>query len=91
MPGLDDVDRLAALHATGLTAAPADEGFDDLAALAARLLAAPVALVSLIDRDRQWFKSRRGLDATETPRDLAFCTHAILESCPLVVPDARAD
>lgn len=96
MPGLDDVDRLAALHATGLTAAPADEAFDDLAALAARLLAAPVALVSLIDRDRQVIASQVGLaepwaSRREVPLTHSLCQHAVARGGPLVVPDARAD
>lgn len=65
--------------------------FDRITRLAARLLDVPVALFSLIDRDRQWFKSRIGLEATESPREQAFCSHTILESAPLVVEDAAHD
>lgn len=71
---------------------PADKLLDDLAGLAARLTGSPIALISLIDRDRQYFLSRTGLDVLETPRDLAFCAHAILTpERTLVVPDAMAD
>ena len=65
--------------------------FDDLTQLAATLCDAPIALVSLIDKDRQWFKSVVGLSVQQTSRDLAFCAHAILGANPLVIPDARLD
>ncbi len=71
---------------------PAEAAFDDIAALAARITNSAMALVSLVDVDRQWFKARIGLDMAETPRAVSFCAHAILEpATPLVVPDARAD
>ena len=88
---LDEAQRLAALHATRLLGSPPEETFDRVTRTAARLLAVPIALVSLIDRDRQWFKSRTGLDVSETPREISFCGHAILADEPLVVPDAAQD
>jgi signal transduction histidine kinase len=69
----------------------AETAFDRVTALASRLFGTPVALVSLVDECRQWFKSRVGLDVEETPRDLAFCAHTIRGADVLVVPDARAD
>jgi len=65
--------------------------FDDIAFLASQICGTPVALVSMVDENRQWFKARRGLTASETPRDVAFCAHAILESGVLVVPDSTQD
>jgi diguanylate cyclase (GGDEF)-like protein len=88
---LDEAQRLAALHATRLLGSAPEETFDRITRTAARLLDVPIALVSLVDKDRQWFKSRTGLDACETPRDVSFCGHAILADEPLVVPDAASD
>ncbi|MGX9219606.1 putative bifunctional diguanylate cyclase/phosphodiesterase [Massilia varians] len=88
---LDEAQRLAALHATRLLGSTPEETFDRITRTAARLLGVPIALVSLIDKDRQWFKSRTGLDACETPREISFCGHAILSDEPLVVPDAAQD
>ncbi|MFJ1468165.1 PAS domain S-box protein [Massilia orientalis] len=65
--------------------------FDQVTRLATRLLGVPIAVFSLVDKDRQWFKSRVGLDVQQTSREVAFCAHAILQSAPLVVPDATAD
>jgi PAS domain S-box-containing protein len=70
---------------------PPEEAFDDLTALVARSLDVPIALVSLVDADRQWFKSRYGLDALETPRDISFCGHVVAEQEILVVSDALED
>ena len=85
-------DRLAALHSYKILDTARDEAFDDLVALVARLTGTPIALVSLIDRDRQWFKARLGLDVAETHRDFAFCAHAILDpENPLIVPDTATD
>ena len=87
----DEPARLAALRRLNVLDTPAEAGFDDLTRLAATICGTPVAVVSLVDADRQWFKSCVGLDATETPRDVAFCAHAIRRPELLVVPDATAD
>jgi GAF domain-containing protein len=89
-----DAARLAALRATGLLDSPAEAAFDRLAKLAAKLLDAPVALISLVDSDRQFFKSSVGLaepwrGARETPLSHSFCRHTLLSREPLVIEDAR--
>jgi hypothetical protein len=91
---LEDPARLAALERLDLLDAKADAGFDRYTALAARMLDAPVALVSLVDSDHQIFASQRGLNepwATrgETPLSHSFCQHAVTSGAPLVVSDAR--
>jgi PAS domain S-box-containing protein len=83
--------RLAALRAYEVLDTPAEAAFDALTTLAAHIARVPIALVSLIDVDRQWFKSRYGLDAPETPRDVSFCGHVVASDAPLVVRDAFAD
>jgi diguanylate cyclase (GGDEF)-like protein len=88
---IDEARRLTALHATRLLGSAPEEAFDRITRMAARLLNAPTALVSLVDQDVQWFKSRCGFEATETPRDISFCGHAILDHEPLVVGDATQD
>lgn len=87
----DEEQRLAAVYELGLLDTEAEERFDRHARIAAAALDAPIALVSLIDRDRQWFKSHQGFDFSETPRDLGFCSHAILDDGPFVVNDALKD
>ena len=83
--------RLEALRLHEVLDTPAERGFDDLARLAAEVCGTPIALVSLVDADRQWFKARVGLGAAETPRRDSFCSHAIRGDGLFVVPDARAD
>ena len=84
--------RLAALRTYELLDTEAEQAFDDLTAVAAHVMGTPIALVSLVDGERQFFKSKVGLDATETPRDVSFCAHAILKPDQvMVVPDATAD
>ncbi|MDB5294088.1 MAG: multi-sensor hybrid histidine kinase, partial [Phycisphaerales bacterium] len=90
-PPADEAARLAALRAYDILDTPDEAAFDDLTRLAARICGTPISLVSLVDADRQWFKSRVGLDVAETPRDLAFCGHAILGQDLFVVPDAARD
>jgi len=87
----DEDERLALLHGLQLLDSLPEPAFDRITRLATRLLGVPMALVSLVDRDRQWFKSRVGLAATETPREQAFCAHAILQTGPFVVTDALED
>ncbi|VVD76351.1 putative diguanylate cyclase AdrA [Pandoraea aquatica] len=89
--GLDEAERLAALRRYEILDTPPEPAFDRIVRLASHVLGAPISLVSLIDESRQWFKARRGIDASQTPRSMAFCAHAILSDDVLVVPDARAD
>ena len=83
--------RLAALRAYGVLDTAPDEALDELTRLAAGLFQVPVALVSLVDEHRQWFKSRVGMEVTQTPREHAFCAHAIQGSEVMVVEDAHTD
>ena len=87
----NEADRQAALDATGLLDSDSEERFDRYTRLVKRLFDVPIALVSLVDRDRQWFKSRQGLDATETPREISFCGHAVLRDEVFIVEDASND
>ena len=82
---------MEALRQYGVLDTIPEQAFDDLTLLAAHICQTPVALISLVDSERQWFKSRVGWDASETPRDVAFCAHAIVAPGSLVVPDALAD
>ena len=84
-------ERLAALRRYGVLDTPPEQVFDELAFIAGTICGTPIALITLVDEDRQWFKARIGLDAVETPRGTAFCTHAILGHDVMVVPDARQD
>ncbi len=68
-----------------------EEVFDDLTELAARICEAPIALISLVDENRQWFKSKLGIDVNETSRDISFCTYAITQPDLFIVPDATLD
>jgi phosphoribosyl 1,2-cyclic phosphodiesterase/CheY-like chemotaxis protein len=87
----DEAARLDTLRALGLLDTAPDPRFDRITQLAAEAFQVPIAIVSLVDEDRQWFKACVGLDASETSREVAFCAHAILERDILVVPDAHAD
>lgn len=87
----DEEERLAALDSYAVLDTEPDPELDQLVHLARRITSRPIALVSLVDRDRQWFKARAGLEATETPREVAFCAHAILQDGVFEVADARRD
>lgn len=86
-----EAERLAALQRYQILDTAQELAFDRIVRLAARLLDVPIALISLIDAERQWFKARYGLEAPETPRAIAFCDHAIRGRDILVVPDAERD
>jgi anti-sigma regulatory factor (Ser/Thr protein kinase) len=87
----DETARLAALRRYRILDTEPERAFDDLALLASQICETPIALISLIDADRQWFKARTGLAATETPRAVSFCTHAIQHHDLFIVPDTRDD
>lgn len=87
----DEEQRLRDLERHGVIGMASDEHFERIVELARSIFAAPIAVISLVEGDRQWFLSHRGLDVCETPRDQAFCAHAIAGDGPLVVPDAQRD
>ncbi len=87
----DEPARLAALRRYRILDTEPEERFDDLTMLASQICDTPISLITLIDSDRQWFKSRIGLDITETKRSVAFCVHAIQQPGVMQVPDAADD
>jgi tRNA A-37 threonylcarbamoyl transferase component Bud32 len=87
----NEEERLAALERAEILDTPPEAPFDTVAQLAASICEVPIALVSLVDRDRQWFKAKVGLAVSETARELAFCAHAIHDDAPLIVRDALTD
>ena len=90
-PAHNESERLRQLDALGVLDTPPEERFDRITRIAQRLSGVPTVLVSLVTADRQWFKSRVGFAATETPRALSFCGHAILSHQPLIVADTLRD
>ncbi|NMM36589.1 MAG: PAS domain S-box protein [Glaciimonas sp.] len=87
----DETERLALLDSLNLLDTLAEPAFDHITRLVTRILHVPIALVSLVDTNRQWFKSCIGLNVTETPREFAFCAHTILQDSPMTVEDASKD
>ena len=90
IPG-NEAARLERLYFYKVLDTQSEEAFDRITRIATHIMGTPIALISLIDKDRQWFKSRQGLDAAETPRDLAFCAHAIMRPDAFIIPDATKD
>jgi PAS domain S-box-containing protein len=89
--GWREADRIAALHLYDILDTPDEAAFADITTIAAQICGASMAAISLVDKDRQWFKARLGLDAAETPRSWAFCDHAIRQHDVFEVPDATLD
>jgi PAS domain S-box-containing protein len=87
----NEVARIKALRKYAILDTPDEPAFDRITRLAARLLGTPITTLTLVDEDRQWFKSAYGLNRRENPRELSFCAHAILSNQVMVVPDATAD
>lgn len=87
----DEARRLAALRELDILDTPHEAVFDDIVRIARSVCGAPIALISMVDADRQWMKARVGLDADETPRETSFCAHAILDDEVFVVHDASVD
>jgi GAF domain-containing protein len=87
----NELERLAALHRSGILDTPPEAAFDELAELAAYICRTPISTVTFIDEHRQWFKARVGMPDPETTRDISFCAHAIVGDEPLIVEDASHD
>lgn len=87
----NETKRLQALYECQILDTHPEPAFDNIAALAASICDTPIALISLVDQNRQWFKARIGLNVSETPRDFSFCAYAILQSNVFIVPDACRD
>ena len=90
LPSDEDI-RLNKLYELDILDTIEEQAYDDLTKLAAEICQTPIALVSLVDKERQWFKSHHGLDARETPRDIAFCSHAILDDKVFIIEDSSKD
>ena len=91
VPTKNEAARVAALQKYAILDTEPEQAFDDLVLLASIICNTPIALISLVDEDRQWFKSRVGLSVSETPREIAFCATAIRQADVFVVPDTLND
>jgi GAF domain-containing protein len=87
----NEAERLAALKEYHILDTGTEQSYDDITALAAHICKVPIAMISLVDEVRQWFKSRLGVEQQQTPRAVAFCAHAILQNGPFIVRDAAKD
>jgi GAF domain-containing protein len=87
----NEAERLNTLRGYGILDTHPEDRFDDLTRLATLICGTPISLISLVDEDRQWFKSKTGLEVCQTPREEAFCAHAIMSPELLLVPDASQD
>jgi GAF domain-containing protein len=87
----NEAGRLAALKEYHILDTGTEQSYDDIVILAAHICNVPIAMISLVDEARQWFKSKVGLEEQQTSRDVAFCAHAILQTEPLIVRDATKD
>ncbi len=87
----DEPARLNELHRYNILDTPPEEAFDHITSLATRICETPIAMINLIDSDRQWFKSKIGIEISEMARDVCFCPHAILKPGPFIIEDASKD
>ncbi len=90
-PTIDEAARLKSLYDYDILDTEAEKTFDDITQLVAQICNMPISLISLVDSERQWFKSKQGFEATEMPRDISFCGHAINQDGLFIVPNASKD